>query len=923
MSIQQFREAVKNYRRSTAYTQKSLADALGLHQQVLSRKMSDISSTRLTHNEIKKIVQLLAEWKGIFTRDQAAELLGFVDLKPTIFSNEEWAASPLNQLETATVTPPPPAAPGPTNVADRPALATRFRFDNLPVPMTSLVGRETDIARVGQILSRPATRLLSLVGPGGCGKTRLAIEVGRVLAGNFSQGVCFVNLADVTDPAYVGFAIAQACGLLKSETLDPLHDLKTFLRDYQLLLILDNFEQVTKAASLVEELLNAAPGLKIMVTSRVTLHLYGEQEFAVPPLDVPEPAGPPDDFNYHKYEAIQLFVERARAVKPDFALTPENGWMVARLCQELNGLPLALELAATRIKLLPIQVLLERLTAHKLDLLSGSAHNLPGRQRTLRNTLDWSYNLLEPTDQRLFRALGIFRSSFSIEAAQAIGSEVFDGQFSDITLVLERLEVLLDASLIQQNQPNEVSYGFSLAGNELVTSARFKYLETIREYALEQLGRQGELARLQLAKAQYYLQLIRNLDKQLNGPEQVSWIGLMDSEYPNIRAAVEAMLSAIEKDGPAQQTELVLDGLELCRRITQYWDIRGHEKDGLSITQRFVGAARLAGLTGSLNYAWALSRAGAMTGRLGDLEQAQKIMEESLPLHRALGDDLGTANAVNFLASYAFNRGDYARAREFYLQSEEIVRRFPNKRYLGGLLISLADVERMLGNEDRAYDLYQESLAILQEQGNKWMVASCLFSLGVLAEQRQDYDNTLVYLNKCLEILRGQGDHRDIALVLHSLANVFYLQGHYPDAQSYLVESLRFSHRIDDKYQLGLSLALLAILNVTKFEVESAENGSGGQKHYLQSAARLMGSSQAQLKETQGVIMDRVYRTLYEEKMRIARSRLGEAEFSENYTRGLTSPLAGPADFPEIFADFPAPRFLGEGQAATRPEAEK
>jgi tetratricopeptide (TPR) repeat protein len=582
---------------------------------------------------------------------------------------------------------------------------------------------------------------------------------------------------------------------------------------------------------------------------------------------------------------------------------------VVQLCQQLNGLPLALELAATRIKLLPLQVLMERLSAHKLDLLSGSANNVPRRQRTLRNTLDWSYNLLGPAEQELFRVLGIFRSSFSIEAVQAICSEVLAGQFTGAAQVLDRLGVLLDASLILQAQPNELSCGFSLPGNNLVISARFKLLETIREYALEQLGRQGELARLQMAQFQYYLQLIRNLDKQFNGPDQVLWFNILDNEYSNIRTAVDAVLSRIEKDGLAEQTQAVLDGLEFCRRITVYWEMRGYEKEGLTITKHFLESARSAGLSGSENYAWSLSRVGEMIGRLGDVEQAQTILEESLRLHTALGDELGRANVLISQGSYAFLRGDFARARQLYLQGEEISRQFSNKRYLGGVLISLAHLEQVLGNLERAYDLFQESLAIFQQEGNKRMIAECLSKLGIVAEQRQDYDTALIYYNKNLQFVRTQADYRDMASIFHSLANVFYLRGDYCGAYSNLVESLRLSYRIGDKYQVGLSLALLAILNVTKFEADLVENVADERKHYLERAAQLMGSSEAQFKTVQIVVMDRVYKNLYEEKVQTARAWLGEGEFSFNFLKGQALPLALPVEY----SDLPAPWLLMEG----------
>lgn len=877
MSSQQFQELVKTYRRATGYSQKALADALGLHQQVLSRKIGAIGAAHLNHVEIKKIVQTLAEWNAISTHDQAVELLSLVNLKPSIFSDAEWESFPLNQLEKK---------PTGRQLAV-PVPATTLHFNNLPVPLTSLVGREGVVEEVGRMLNRPATRLLSLLGPGGCGKTRRAIEVGRVFQANFKQGVCFVNLAAVTDPAWVGVAIFEALGLMKSDTLDHRQNLKYFLREQQLLLILDNFEHVTGATGLIEDLLQSSPGLKIIITSRVVLRLYGEQEFTVPALELPGPEEAADFANLAKIEAVRLFVERAQAVRPDFSLTPENGPLVAEICRRLSGLPLALELAASRTKLLSLPLLLNRLSAHKLDILGGGANNLPERHKTLRNTLDWSYRLLAPHEKQLFRGLGIFRGSFSVEAVQAVCGEVFGGQANDTILVLNELGNLLDESLVQPAPPGETASGFAMPGNRLVASTRFRLLEALREYALELLHAAGEQPRLRLAQVHYYREFSRTAEKQLDGPDHVAWLNLLDTEYPNIRAALDTLLD-MREDHP---DELILGGLDMCNNLSTYWDIRGYYGEARLLINQFLAAARANGLAGTLGYAWAMSRAGLMTGRLGEFGKSQEILVESLDLMLKLGDRQGEATAIFYQGLFTFLSGDYRQTRRHFTQSESISRELDDERILGEVLINKSILEKSLGHLDSAYEMLRQSLRIFKELGNKRQIAACLNHLGGVVELRQEYAASQVYFTESLQLYSEQGEYRGLCSSYRGLAVVAYFEQDYDLAYKHMVESLKLSYRIGDKIQIGVNLALLAILNVTKFEHGLLANSPEERLEFLRGTARVIGSSDAQFKEAQAVI-NPVYKEAYETRAQSVRAWLGEADFSQHYLKGMTTSLA-------------------------------
>ncbi|MBN9390978.1 MAG: hypothetical protein J0I20_23320 [Chloroflexi bacterium] len=892
MNHQRFRDLVRDYRRSAGFTQKALADVLGLHQQVLSRKMSNIGFAQLNHAEVKKIILTLTDWQAISNQAQVDELLNQFDLEPNFFSQEEWESYPLKRL-----------AKSPSNAYSRlqkpqsgltslgeASLSNTFHFDNLPVQLTTLIGRETVVAQAGQLLTLPNTRLLSFIGPGGSGKTRLAIEVGRVYKANFFHGVCFVNLAEITDSVRVGAAIYQALGQ-KGQTPYLTQELKGFLRDLQLLLILDNFEQLTGANGLIEELLKFATGLKILVTTRVVLRLYGEQEFVVPTLALPGPGEELNRENADKYDAIHLFVERIRAINPDFYLADENVWVIAKICHQLNGLPLALELAAARTRLLSLTALLDRLTVQKLDLLSNGSISLPQRQKTLRNTLGWSYRLLTPEEQILFRILGIFRGSFSVEAVQAVWSEVLGDPTINEMVTMDWLEALLEESLINKVQHAEPTYGFTLSTGNLTSSSRFKMLETIREYALEQLKFQGEYVRCYLAKLNYYLELTGRLREQINGPDQNRWLNMLDLEYANIRTLIETGLSLLTDTTPGEQTEIIVAGLKLCRNLGSYWDTRGFYVEGQLTANNFLAAARQNEMTGTKEYSWTLSISGLMTGRLGDFGQAQGILDEGYHKFAALHEKSGEAYTLNFQGSFAFLVGDYTLARQKLVQAEEICYQTNDKRNLGRVLISLAILDQTLGNYTQANDQIRHSLLIYQDEGNKRMIGACLNNLAGTALLEQDYETARTYFYECLRLHTEQAEYRSIAYTLRGLATISYYQGEYSDADTKLLESLRLSYRIGDKYQIGQNLALLAILNVAKFERNLLDDISQEPNHYLEAAARLMGGSAVQFNLIQAEI-EPLFKDLYLKKIQTARSRLGEAEFNNYYNKGLNLSLS-------------------------------
>src|SRR5918992_2625428 len=440
-----------------------------------------------------------------------------------------------------------------------PALPTSFpslksldaRMNNLPAQPTPLVGRERELKEVCGLLREEEVRLLTLTGPGGIGKTRLGLQIAAELLDEFEDGVFFVALATITDPALVASAIAEPLGVVEAGDQPLEEGLKDFLRSKELLLLLDNFEQVLGGAPLVGELLSECPRLNVLATSRSVLRVYGEQEFAVPPLELPDHKRLPSVERLTQYEAVRLFIERAKAARPDFSVTNENAPAVAEICVRLDGLPLAIELAAARIKLLTPSAMLERLGS-RLKLLGGGARDLPERQRTLRGTIEWSHALLEEGEQVLFARLAVFAGGRTLEAIEA----VCEGQGELAVDPLEGVSSLLDKSLLRQEEGPE-------------GKPRFVMLETIHEYARERLQASGEAEEARRLHAQHFLALAEEVEPELSGADQLAYLERLEAEHDNMRAALTWSLE--------NEPETVL---RLARTLARFWEKRSHYLEG-------------------------------------------------------------------------------------------------------------------------------------------------------------------------------------------------------------------------------------------------------------------------------------------------------------------------------------------------------
>src|SRR5215469_4197256 len=424
----------------------------------------------------------------------------------------------------------------------------------LPTSLTPLVGREQEIAAVCALLWRPEVRLVTLTGTGGVGKTRLALEVAAAMNAAFADGICFVTLAALTDPELVLPTIAQSLGVREQGSRPLLDSLKDHLREQQLLLVLDNFEQVARAAPVVADLLAATPRLHVLVTSRASLHLSGEHEFVVPPLALPDVQNLPPFERLTEYESTRLFTERARAVQSGFALTEENAAAVAAICQQVDGLPLTIELAAGRTKLFSPQALLPRLKS-RLKLLVGGARDRPLRQQTLRGTIAWSYSLLEEDEKILFRRLAVFVGGCTLEAAEAVCNAHADLEID----VLDAVTGLVDKSLLGQE---------TQADGE----PRLLMLETIREYALERLEASGEAEAVRRQHATFFLQEVMEAEPKIRSAEEARWRKRLEVEQDNLRAALGFTLES-------QEAEM---GLQLAGALLPFWRVSSQDREGRS-----------------------------------------------------------------------------------------------------------------------------------------------------------------------------------------------------------------------------------------------------------------------------------------------------------------------------------------------------
>ena len=741
---------IRRHRKAGDLTQVELAARVGVSVAMIRRLEAD------ERRPSKEVAARLAQVLAIPVEDQATFLK---------VARAELAADHLPRASTA---PMPVATSTPHTSQQR---------QSLPAQATSLIGRDHEVAAIIRLLRAEDVRIVTLTGPGGTGKTRLALAVAHALQHEFADGVWFVDLAPIGEAELVAATIAATLELRPSGGQPLAAALAVSLQAKQILLLLDNFEQVLAAAPLLADLLKAAPHLKLLVTSRAVLHLSGEHDYPVPPLALPtvQRAVPFDQIG--SYAAIRLFTERARAIKHDFQLSAVNAGAVLEVCRALDGLPLAIELAAARSKVLPPQALLPRLQ-QQLQILRAAQPDHPPRHHTLRAAIDWSYNLLDAAEQRLFTRLAVFVGGWTLAEAEAIcgGTEAAAsaGTAVDETgmAVLDGLQSLLDKSLVRQSEVVD-------------DEPRFTMLDTIRAFAVERLETSDEAGVLRERHARYFLALSEIADKELRGPGVTFWTKRLLVEQHNLRAALDVTLGS---DGAAELS------LRLATALWFFWWLVGFHSEGQGWLNR---ALQGPGDVPVDLQARALVLAADLAWRNGDLVQAAKLSAESLGRFRDLGDDWGTAFAVMVLGHVAEGQGDSALAQAHF----------------------------------------EESLARFQALGDTFFTGSALFDLGELARAQGELTQASVLYEQSLALYRVLGHARAISFLATVVAEVAQLQGQHRHAAMLYAESLRLSVETGALSRAARNITRLAELAQAAGELERAARLEGAAEGVLEASS--------------------------------------------------------------------------------------
>jgi predicted ATPase len=627
----------------------------------------------------------------------------------------------------------------------------------LPVPANPLVGRDWEVMAVGDLVLREGVRLVTLTGPGGVGKSRLAVEVAERLGPSFEDGARFVDLASVAAAGLVASAIAAGLGLSTSGS-QLITDLKSYLRPRRLLLVLDNFEQVTGAAPLVADLLAAAPGVVVLVTSRIVLRLSGEHEFPVPPLPVPQAGAGRDAEDVQQYASVRLFAERAQAADAGFELTSGNAQAVAEICRRLDGLPLAIELAAAKVRLLPPQALLARLD-DRMRLLTGGARDLPERQRTLKSTLDWSFDLLPADAQALFTRLGVFAGTFDLKAAEAICGDADAAAPADpgrAGHVLDTLGSLVDSSLVRPQTRT--------------AEPRFGLLETIREYALERLRAGTEWRETHDRHAAYFLALAEPAAAELQGPGQLAWLDRLETEHDNLGAAMSWLIDQDEL-GPVLQV-----GMATWR----FWWFHGHAEEFASYGEKIL--ARSEHLPPH-QLALALVLCGRMLIAAGDQARAQALLEQSRPLFGQAGDKLRLAMVLALLGHLSALQHEYAGAGALLEESLALLREMDEDEFTGEDRVQqaldvteaynfLGQVRLFQGENNAAARLFAEGLSAARRVPDRFSILVSLYDLALSSQAQGDLSRAAQQLKEGLAVAAEAGDQTSAAYYMEGLAAV-------------------------------------------------------------------------------------------------------------------------------------------------------
>ena len=724
-----------------------------------------------------------------------------------------------------------------------------LRRTNLPTQLTALIGRGQEVEKISGLLRRAEVRLATLSGPGGIGKTRLGLQIAAELLDDFADGVFFIDLAPISDSDSIIGAIALTLGLRDTGAQPVLEQLLAYLHDKHTLLLLDNFEQAIAAAPLIAELLASAPRLQVLATSREILRLRGERELAVQPLMLPDPAQLPPIDRLSEYAAVALFIQRAQEARPDFRLTDANAPAVVEICARLDGLPLAIELAAARLKLFAPEALLARLSG-RLALLSGGARDLPARQQTLRNAIGWSYDLLSDAEQALFRRLGVFVGGCTLEAAEAVTT--LDVQTFERSDLLDDLVALIDKSLLQQREdPTGVT--------------RFTMLETIREYALEQLQRSAELEQLRRQHARYYLAL--SSDQPYESDD--AWTRRVEQDFDNLRSALGWNQTAVGDSEAA---------LQLALALTTLWEEQGSRHEAIATLQRVLNHPLGIGRTRA--HAYARQQLASLLGLSGKYRAAKVQFEQAVELGRELGDRWLYPWALSRLGWLAREQGDSATAWEQLSEGIAIYRQQGDEHGIAWGLNTMAEVAILDEDPQRAEALLAESRTVWQNDGSNWY---CLWSawtfnhLGHAAQLRGDYERADDLHQQALALFRSLGEQNfGLPWAYQSLGETALGRGRLDNAKRWFNQGLAISRQLGDQASITWCLAGL---------------GSAAALDEEPGRAVLLWSAAERLRQEIGCRTAPAARVTYERALALVRAQLGAGAFEAAWSAGRAQTL--------------------------------
>jgi non-specific serine/threonine protein kinase len=793
-----FGAILRRYRGTRGLTQEELAERAGLHVQAISKLERDVrQSPRGT------TVEFLAR---------------ALSLDPAERRTFETAAR---------------GRPVPAVAAGRSAGST-------PEPLTPLIGRKTELARAARFLTRDGTRLLTLTGPPGVGKTRLAQAVAATVHDRFRDGTAFVSLAALADPVLVPSAIVQSLGLRPPARRPLVEMLAGQLRTRDLLLILDNFEHVLPAAPLLADLLGACPALRVLVTSRATLRIRGEQVLQVAPLAVPAP-GRPATATLARLPSVALFVEEARARQPDFAMSAADWPAVAELCRRVDGLPLAIELAAGWTAVLDPPALVERLT-QRLPMLEKGRRDAPRRQQTMRDALHWSYGLLDPDEQEMFLQLSVFAGGACLEALRGV-RKVPAGTGPD---ALDLVERLIDKHLLLADPPTG--------------HVRVSMLQVVREYARELLRKGGHEEAASRAHFEYFAELVRVAEPGLQSPDQAVYLDQLEREHDNIRVALRWAATAGELGA----------ALDMAARLWRYWDARGHAHEGRLWLDDLLASA--SGLAPDLR-ARALTAAGHMALRSGAYADAVARYDEGRLVYDDIGDRPGRAGVLNGLATIALRQGHVERGVTLFEESLAIYREAGDQGRLATTLDNLALAVKQQGQFDRAVVLHTESLGIRRSIDDRLGITMTLNNLSEIAFLQRQYDQAEEWLGESIALCRQLGAVRWLGFALGLAGRIACVLGDTEDAALKLDESLKLAQEIMDPLNMADTLESLAMLACRQGRMERG--------------ARLLGAAGG-VRDEIGIPQPVTSRTVCEPIAAAITSAVGETVFHARWAEGHT-----------------------------------